>query len=133
MECKRRELPAEWLHELVKEELRPAILRDAENALRSAERRFRRDAEADAKAKAKIGTAPATQPGRISNSWSQKDYVFIRDDNGTDWFSHKRDFLSANDWNSRSVNARCTFVPGEWQGKPRATSVHVRHPTARGK
>jgi len=134
VECKRRELPAEWLQQLVKDELRPAILRDAESALHSAERRYKRQTEAAAKAREKSGAKPATAQGRISGSWSQKEYVFIRDDKGTDWFSHKRDFLSANDWNIRGINARCTFVPGEWQGKPRATSVHVHHgrQTARG-
>lgn len=125
VECNRRELPAEWLHQLVKDELRPAILRDAENALQSAERRYKRQAEEDAKAREKSGAEKATQPGRISTSWPHKEYVFVRGDDGTEWFSHKRDFLSVNDWNTRAVNARCTFVPGEWQGKPRATHVHV--------
>ena len=126
VECKRRKLPAEWLRQLVRDELQPAILRDAENAIRSAERVYKRQAEEDAKAREKSRAKPSTLDGRITNYWSEKDYVFIRDNNGTDWFSHKSDFLSEHDWNICTIRARCTFVAGEWQGKPRATAVHVR-------
>jgi hypothetical protein len=54
-----------------------------------------------------------------------KDYVFIRDDEGTDWFAHRRDFLTDADWRARGHLQRCAFLHGEWQGKPRAMSVRV--------
>jgi YD repeat-containing protein len=34
---------------------------------------------------------------------------------------------SDQDWRSRKRDANCVFLRGEWNGKPRATSVRIGH------
>ena len=95
--------------------------------LRSAERLVGRPAipTQDGVDSATLPTDAATFAGEIVKVWPDKDYVFIRGEDGTDWFSHRRDFVSDGDWGRRTKNASCVFLHGEWNGKPRATSVRL--------
>ena len=71
--------------------------------LRSAERRFGRPAipTQDGVDSVTLLTDAATFAGEIVNVWPDKDYVFIRGEDGTDWFSHRRDLVSDADWGKR--------------------------------
>ncbi|HXK39992.1 MAG TPA: hypothetical protein VJ837_04120 [Candidatus Paceibacterota bacterium] len=128
VEAKRRELGEEWQGQVVKSVLQQAVLKDAETAQRSAERRFGRlpgPKPADTEAATQPVDA-ATYRGKIINSWPDKEYVFIRGEDGTDWFSHRRDFVSDKEWRKRKFDAKCLFLQGQWNGKPRATAVRVQ-------
>ena len=127
VEARRRELGQEWQHQFVKADITPAVLKDAEVALRSAERLVGRPAipTQDGVDSATLPTNAATFAGEIVKVWPDKDYVFIRGEDGTDWFSHRRDFVSEADWERRTKKASCVFLHGEWNGKPRATSVRL--------
>ena len=87
VEARRRELGQEWQHQFVEADIAPAVLKDAEVALRSAERRFGRPAIPiqDGVDSATLPTDGATFAGEIVNVWPDKDYVFIRGEDGTDW------------------------------------------------
>lgn len=127
VEAKRRELGPEWQRQIVQSELRPAILKDAEAAYRSAKRLYGAPTrgKVDVPDAATRAVDPATYAGTIVNAWPDKDYVFIRGEDGTDWFSHRRDFMTDADWHNRGRDVECVFLRGEWNGKPRATSVRV--------
>jgi hypothetical protein len=122
VECKRREISDEWMSQIVKEQIRPAVLANADAALASA---LKRQAMDKVRSSGQKMTDDATYGGRIANAWPDKDYVFIRQDDGTDWFGHRSDFVSDRDWQRRSVNAKCLFLHGLWRGKPRATGVRL--------
>lgn len=128
VETKRRELPAEWGRAVVGDMI-PEIEDAASTALRSAERNYRREPTTPVPSGRFEGRGraveDATFEGTIVSTWLDKDYVFIRDDDGADWFGHCRDFLTEDDWNRRSRGVRCAFLRGEWKGKPRAISVRV--------
>jgi len=84
VEARRRELGEEWQRQIVRTQLQPAVLKDADAALRSAERRFGR-APATKPADSDVTTLPvdpATYAGKIVNVWPDKDYVFIRGEDG---------------------------------------------------
>jgi hypothetical protein len=132
VETKRRDLQPQWGQALVAEVLIPAIRASAASALRSAERNYGSEpgapvgptpARQEARAKA---TNPATFRGTIVSSWPDKEYVFVREDAGTDWFAHRTDFLNEEEWSKRSRGAKCAFLHGEdSERKPRAISVRV--------
>jgi hypothetical protein len=128
VEAKRRELGPEWQHQLVQSDLRPAIMKDTEAAYASARRLY----DIPARGRVDIADAatkvvdPTTYTGTIVNAWPDKDYVFIRGEDDTDWFSHRRDFVTDADWHNRDRDVDCVFLRGDWNGKPRATSVRIR-------
>ena len=93
-------------------------------ALQSAERNYGRDSSARSERRIRA-VEQRTFAGLIVSVWPDKDYVFIRDDDGTDWFGHRNDFLTEDEWAKRARGARCGFLHGEWKGKPRAMSVRV--------
>ncbi len=130
VETKRRDLPAEWGASIIASDFVPAIRASAAAALRSAERHFRREPSPAGAAPARGGPRgravdAATYLGTIVNSWPDKDYVFIRDDEGVDWYAHRTGFLTDEEWNKRARGARCAFLHGDWRGKPRAIAVRV--------
>lgn len=61
--------------------------------------------------------------GTYTDVWPDRDYCFIREDGGSEWYSHRTAHESEHDWNERRVGGRCTFRPGLWHGKPRAVAV----------
>ena len=140
VECKRRDLPEDWAKQIIRDELRPALLKDAEAALESAIRRY--GVPGTGKSAPVLGSTveastktvdSATYEGVIVYAKADKDYVFVRAADGSDWFSHRRDFITAADWLHRARGARCAFLRGTWNGKPRATSVRLAVPRKRKK
>ena len=100
VEARRRDVGSEWQRQTVEKEIRPGAIASAAAALRSAERVYGprtppRKERADA---ATVLVDPKTCRGKIVGAWPDKDYVFIRGDDGTDWFSHRRDFVTDDDW-----------------------------------
>lgn len=124
VEIKRRDLSGEWRSSLVAVEMIPAIRASMDGALQSAKRNYGKDSPARGE-RAVRSVDPGTFAGVIVNVWPDKDYVFIRDDDGTDWFGHRKDFLTEDEWARRARGARCGFLHGEWKGKPRAMSIRV--------
>jgi hypothetical protein len=126
VECRRRDLPLNWHTQIVQNEIRPVLRKNVEIAIRSAERTYGREPPVRTPVGQRAqSTDQETRHGTIVNSWHDKDYVFIRDDEGTEWFGHRTDFLTDNDWRQRDRGRQCAFLRGEWQGKPRATAVRV--------
>jgi len=108
------------------------LLKDADAALASAVRRY--GAPGAGKPTTLVGQTveattetvdSATYQGTIVYARADKDYVFIRATDGSDWFSHRRDFVTSEDWLRRERGLRCAFLRGTWNGKPRATSVRL--------
>ena len=127
VETKRRDLPAEWGRTVVADEMIPMIKTSTETAQRSAERNYGREqSPSSARNDPRVhAVEQGTFEGTIVSSWPDKEYVFIRDDEGTDWFGHRKDFLTEDEWAKRARGTRCAFLHGEWRGKPRAMSVRV--------
>ena len=128
VEARRRALGGEWQRPLVKSEVRQRAIKSAAAALKSAKRVYgpgtpSKGAKPDGNT---VTVDPRTYTGGIVDAWREKDYVFIRGDDGTDWFSHRRDFVTAEDWERRQRGAKCVFLRGTWNGKPRATSVRLQ-------
>ena len=95
----------------------------------SATRRLRRETTATSVVAEDSTHGKETTQGRIVNSWPERDYVFIRDDEEVDWFGHKKDFLKEADWTRRKRGVRCAFLKGDWHGKPRAIAVRLETQT----
>jgi hypothetical protein len=127
VECKRRELGEEWSRQIVRDRLSVAILKDTEVALQSAERVYGKESSPPATKTGEptIAVDSATYMGRLVNVWPDKDYVFIRGADGVDWFGHRHDFATEEDWRARKLDAPCAFLRGERNGKPRATGVRL--------
>jgi hypothetical protein len=132
VEARRRDLGEEWQHQIIQKEIAVAVVKDADVAMRSAIKRFGKAPTSKTEPSvsepidaATVQVDPATYGGRIVNLWPDKDYVFIRDEDGAEWFSHRRDFVSPEHWAKRKLNAKCAFLQGEWNGKPRAMSVRI--------
>ncbi|ACY13634.1 hypothetical protein [Haliangium ochraceum] len=123
VEARRRALPEDYAQQLVPD-LRKKVGDDAVKALSSARRRYG-SLDNDAVGSRARPIASACNTGKIANSWLDRDYVFITDESGRDWFSHRSDFLSQDEWNKRQTGKPCEFLAGEWRGKPRATQVKV--------
>ena len=127
VEAKRRDVGSEWQRQTVEKEIRPGAIASAAAALRSAERVYgpRTPPRKEREDAATVLVDRKTCRGKIVSWWPDKDYVFIRGDDGTDWFSHRRDFVTDDDWERRRRKSKCVFRRGKWNGKPRATSVKV--------
>ena len=127
VEARRRDLGAEWQRQTMEREVKPGGMRSAAEALQSATRRYggRTRTKKGGADSATVPVDPMTYEGEIVDSWPDKDYVFVRGDDGTDWFSHRRDFVTEADWRQRDRGAKCVFLRGQWNGKPRATSVRL--------
>lgn len=121
VECRRRDLSDPWQGAALREEISPHLEEEFEKVRRSATRRYGPQA-VDVTSE---GESESARRGTIVNSWPDKEYVFIRDDGGVDWFSHRQDFADPAAWKARGRNSACIFVPGEWKGKPRATEVRL--------
>ena len=127
VEARRRDLGSEWQLQTIEKKVKPGGIKSAAAALQSAARRYGsppggKNEGADAST---VPVDPTTYKGNIVDSWPDKEYVFIRGDDGTDWFSHRRDFLTDDDWQRRRRKSKCVFLRGQWNGKPRATSVRL--------
>ena len=120
VEARRRDLPEEWTVAIVEGEVAAPLKANAAAARRSAERRTVPESNAGRPTE----TGEAWQ-GEIVDSRVDKDYVFIRDEFNVDWFAHRSNFLSTAEWDARRRGARCAFLHGQWQGRPRAVSVRV--------
>lgn len=128
VEARRRELGGEWQLQTVENYVKPGGIKSAAAALQSALRRYG-TGTAQKTDRTDASTVPVdekTYKGRVVDCWADKEYVFIREDDGTDWFSHRRDFVIDGDWEQRKRKARCVFLRGQWNGRPRATSVRLR-------
>ena len=127
VEAKRRGLSDEWLQQIVTTQLKPVILADGEAVIRSAKRRLSASDTSNVsdRSGASIPSDPATYAGVLVRSWPDKDYVFIKELDGSDWFSHRSDFVSEQEWLKRKPGAKCLFLRGSRQGKPRAKSVRI--------
>ena len=126
VETKRRDLPGEWARAVVSEELLSGVRDSANAALRSAKRNYGREIQVPQTESRGRAIENATFRGAIISTWPQKDYVFIRDDDGVEWFGHRNDFLTEEDWSRRAKGVRCAFLRGEWRGRPRAVSVRLQ-------
>jgi hypothetical protein len=127
VEAKRRDLPQEWQVAWVRNTFAPRTRESVAVAVRSAERMRSREISRSGSFENRAhATSPETRQGTIVSCWSDKDYAFVRDDDGVDWFAHKNEFLTEDDWRARRRNAPCAFLEGEWRGAPRAISVRVR-------
>jgi hypothetical protein len=126
VECRRRDLPTSWLRPIVRDEIIPALKNNLDVAVRSAARTFAREGIGRSLPGQRAqSTAPETLYGVIVSSWPDKDYVFIRDDDSTEWFGHRNDFLLETEWPARERGRRCAFLRGEWKGRPRAVAIRV--------
>lgn len=127
VEARRRELNEAWKQPIVAEFLFPKIKESVATVVRAVERRRAREAgEGQHRPENRSrATSPETCLGEIVTCWPDKEYVFIRDQHGSEWFAHRNDFLTDSHWRSRQKGARCAFLQGEWQGRPRAVSVRI--------
>ena len=127
VEARRRELGSEWQLQTIEKEIRPGGVKSAAAALGSATRRYgaRTLVGREGADGATVPVDSTTCKGKIVDSWRDKEYVFVRGDDGSDWFSHRRDFVTDDDWQQRRRGSKCAFLRGQWNGKPRATSVRL--------
>jgi KaiC/GvpD/RAD55 family RecA-like ATPase len=121
VECKRRGLDATWGQSIVGSFIVPATKKELPRVLESARKHF----QANEKSEATVVVNYSDQTGIIVNTWADRDYAFIHDKNGVDWFSHKSEYTSEQDWLRRKRGAECVFCAGEQKGKPRAIRVRV--------
>jgi len=115
VECRRHGLSGVWSRQIISE-ISNAVIRDTNKALESAERIY--GSGSSGRANIVLGT--------ISKTWPDKDYVFIQDDANIEWFSHRTDFTSEQDWNNRSVGQSCEFKKIEYNtGKRKAYAISI--------
>ena len=115
------DLPLEWCRSIVAEEVVPGLTAAMEAAVHSAIRGYGRDSGIAWDHRAH---GPAVT-GTIVRAMPAKDYVFIRDDNGHEWYGHRVQFVIPDEWSKRAEGLLCTFVRGQHKGKPQAQSIRV--------
>ncbi len=114
VECRKHNLSGLWDRQIIAE-ISNAVMTDVKRALRSAEDRY---------GSGTSGRANIVL-GRIGRTWPDKDYVFIRDDADVEWFAHKSDFTSEEDWDNRQEGKACEFKETESKGKRKAYAVSI--------
>jgi len=122
VECRRRDLSGLWDKEIITG-IKSAVIGDSNKALESAERIY--GSGSSGRANIVLGT--------IIKVWPDRDYVFIQDDSGIEWFSHKQSFKSDSDWDNRRAGQSCEFKKSESEGKKRAYAVSIVMDGTRGK
>lgn len=123
VECRRRDVPFAWERSIVGNVLIPALKVSAQAVLDSTLRAYsgRRGAGGNDFAE----ESGESRCGIVVSRWSDRDYVFIRTPDGVDWFAHRNDFVSAEDWGVCAVNDEFEFI-GADNGKNKAQRVRAR-------
>lgn len=115
VECRRHGLSGLWDRQIIKE-INLAVIRDTNKALESAERIY--GSGSSGRANIVFGT--------IRKSWPDKDFVFVLDDANVEWYGHRNDFTSEQDWNNRIVGQSCEFKKIEYStGKRKAYAISI--------
>ena len=125
VECRRRDLQGPWVCEVIAPEITPALVQDTDRSVQSAKRNYAPGAAANRAQAESLQLLGESRVGAFTSTWPEKDYAFVVDEEGLEWFCHRSDFATAVDWDRRAQGLSCRFIVGEWQGKPRAKTVRV--------
>jgi hypothetical protein len=122
VECKRRGLDATWGDPIISTTLFPGSKNEMSAVLAASQRRF---TAKEYDREATIITDSQERTGKFIRIWTDREYAFIRDTDGVEWFSHRSGYASDHDWTRRRHGLTCKFNAGEKDARPRATQVRV--------
>ena len=118
--AKRRSLSGAWTTEIVQGAILPSLEKDLRRVLISSRYNYSPDLRGKARA---LGKQRYT--GVFISVWNDRNYAYIKDDDGNEWPCHSREFHSQTNWKIRKTGATCSFIRGECSGRSRALDVKV--------